>query len=321
MPPASPATQCSAGWRGTAQTRARLRSASAADLPPSPWTTSLGSPGWFLVAKGTGLQTHINNSVPPVVDKHCPGLSAGRAPLASSGEMVRIVNGELIDDSAPAPASGPLAFSSGMSMGAGMLLRACVCLLARVCECVSVRECVCIRVRPCANVHAWSSGGAGRPGTKTLSMMCAFLCFAFVLAGFKGECQRCHMTARTLPVREGRADVDGRQHVRVQASLRWQDSAFSSVLSCGRPHTFPPCQPASEVRLAAAAAAAAEVGVGVDQGGGGRPRSGVWATCLQDHAGEVPPATANRPAALRYIYGAFSDESPDRGDASWRRAS
>jgi len=92
------------------------------------------------------------------------------------------------------------------------------------------------------------------------------------------------------------------------------------------------------VRLAAAAAAAAEVGVGVDQGGGGRPRSGVWAICLQDHAGEVPPATANRPAALRYIYGAFSDESPDRAathDAagvvrreatwqlhpSWRRAS
>ena len=75
---------------------------------------------------------------------------------------------------------------------------------------MSVRECVCIRVRPCANVHAWGSGGASRPGTKTLSMMFAFLCFAFVLAGFKGERQRCHMTARTLPVREGRADADGR---------------------------------------------------------------------------------------------------------------
>jgi len=173
-------------------------------------------------------------------------------------------------------------------------------------------KCVRIRVIPCANVHAWGSGGAGRPGTKTLSMMCAFLCFAFVLAGFKGECQICHTTARALPVREGRADADGRQHVRVQAFLRWQDSTFSSVLSCGRPHTFPPCQPASEVRLAAAAAAAE---VGVDQGGGGRPRSGVWATCLQDHAGEVRQATAKlAPIAVAL----FRRVPRSRGDASWR---
>ena len=68
---------------------------------------------------------------------------------ASSGEMVRIVNGELVDDSAPAPASGPLAFASGMSMGAGMLLRACVCLLAHTYAAACVRVLACAGVRVC----------------------------------------------------------------------------------------------------------------------------------------------------------------------------
>ena len=70
--------------------------------------------------------------------------------------MVRIVNGELVDDSAPAPASGPLAFSSGMSMTAGMLRPP----LSRVCPRPVRLACVRVRVNaremrahPCNSVR------------------------------------------------------------------------------------------------------------------------------------------------------------------------